>query len=77
MTHKQARITKGFARQQCEAFAEEFGMSIQSGVQDVQISDGTTDVIIDLSRRIFFNKTTKESGTWGNARVCLMNQFKK
>ena len=77
MTHKQARLTKGFARQQCEAFAEEFGMSIQSGVQDVQISDGTTDVIIDLSRRIFWNKATKESGTWENARACLMNQFKK
>ena len=77
MTHKQARIKKGFARQQCEAFAEEFGMSIQSGVQDVQISDGTTDVIIDLSGRRFWNKTTKESGTWGNARACLMNQFKK
>lgn len=24
MTHKQARITKGFARKQCEAFAEEY-----------------------------------------------------
>ena len=76
MTHKQARITKGFARQQCEAFAEEFGMPMQSGVQDIKISDGTTDVIIDLSGR-FWNKTTKESGTWGNARVCLMVQFKK
>ena len=59
MTHKEARISKGFARQQCEAFAEELGMSIQSGVQDVQISDGTTDVIIDLSGRRFWNKTTK------------------
>ena len=77
MTHKQERLTKGFARQQCEAFAEEFGMTIQSGVQDVQISDGTTDVIIDLSGRRFWNKTTKESGTWGNAWACLMNQFKK
>jgi hypothetical protein len=53
MTHKQARLSKGFSRQQCEAFAEEFDMSIQSGVQDVQISDGTTDVIIDLSGRRF------------------------
>ena len=77
MTHKQARLTKGFARQQCEAFAEEFGMTIQSGVQDVQISDGTTDVIIDLSGRRFWNKSTKESGQWGNARACLMMQFKK
>lgn len=76
MTHKQARISKGFARQQCEAFAEEFGMTIQSGVQDVKISDGTTDVIIDLSGR-FWNKTTKETGTWGNVRACLMRQFKK
>ena len=40
MTHKQARISKGFARQQCEAFVEEYDMTIQSGVQDVQISDG-------------------------------------
>ena len=77
MTHKQARITKGFARQQCEAFAEEFGMSIQSGAQSVTISDGITDVIIDLSRRRFWNKATKKSGTWENARACLMNQFKK
>ena len=77
MTHKEARISKGFARQQCEAFADEFGMSIQSGVQTVQISDGTTDVIIYLSGRRFFNKSTKESGTWCNARACLMNQFKK
>ena len=77
MTHKQARLTKGFARQQCEAFADEFGMSIQSGVQDVQISDGTTDVIIDLSMRRFLNKTSKKFGTWCNARACLMNQFKK
>ena len=77
MTHKEARISKGFARQQCESFAEEFGMSIQSGVQSVQISDGTTDVIIYLSGRRFFNKSTKESGTWCNARACLMNQFKK
>lgn len=30
MTHKQARITKGFARQQCEAFADEFGMSYKA-----------------------------------------------
>jgi len=77
MTHKEARISKGFARQQCEAFADEFGMSIQSGVQDVQISDGTTDVIIDLSRRRFWFKATKESGTWENAMACLMNKFKK
>ena len=77
MTHKQARITKGFARKQCESFAEEFYMSIQSGVQDVQISDGTTDVIIDLSGRKFWNKTSKKFGTWCNARACLMNQFKK
>ena len=77
MTHKQARLTKGFARQQCESFAEEFGMTIQSGVQSVQISDGTTDVIIYLSGRRFFNKSTNESGTWENARACLMNQFKK
>ena len=48
MTHKQARLSKGFARQQCEAFAEEFDMSIQSGVQDVQISDGITTVEIEL-----------------------------
>ena len=59
MTHKEARISKGFARQQCEAFAEEFGMSIQSGVQSVQISDGTTDVIIELAGQRFTNKTTK------------------
>ena len=77
MTHKQARISKGLARQQCEAFAEEFGMTIQSGVQDVKISDGTADVIIDLSGRRFTNKTTRETGTWGNARACLMIQFKK
>lgn len=77
MTHKQARLSKGFARQQCEAFAEEFDMTIQSGVQDVQISDGTTDVIIDLSGRRFWNKATKETGTWGNVMACLMNQFKK
>ena len=77
MTHKQARISKGFARQQCEAFADEFDMTIQSDVQDVQISDGTTDVIIDLSGRRFWNKATKESGTWENARACLMRQFKK
>lgn len=32
MTHKQARISKGFARQQCEAFAEDYGMTMQSGV---------------------------------------------
>ena len=77
MTHKEARISKGFARQQCEAFAEEFGMSIQSNVRTVTISDGITDVIIDLSRRRFWNKATKKSGTWENARACLMNQFKK
>jgi hypothetical protein len=77
MTHKQARLTKGFARQQCEAFAEEFGMSIQSGVQSVTISDGITTVEIELVGRRFLNKTTKESGTWGNAMACLMMQFKK
>ena len=77
MTHKQARLTKGFARQQCEAFAEEFDMSIQSGVQSVTISDGITTVEIELAGRRFFNKTTKESGTWCNARACLMVQFKK
>ena len=77
MTHKQARISKGFARQQCEAFAEEFGMTIQSGVQSVTISDGITTVEMELTGRRFFNKTTKESGTRGNARACLMNQFKK
>ena len=77
MTHKQARLTKGFARQQCETFAEEFDMSIQSGVQSVTISDGTTTVEMELTGRRFFNKSTKESGTWGNARACLMNQFKK
>ena len=77
MTHKQARISKGFARQQCEAFAEEFGMSIQSGVLSVTISDGETTVEIELAGRRFTNKTTKESGTWCNARACLMNQFKK
>ena len=48
MTHKQARLTKGFAHQQCEAFAEEFDMSIQSGVQSVTISDDTTTVEIEL-----------------------------
>ena len=77
MTHKQARLTKGFARQQCEAFAEEFWMLIQSGVQSVTISDGTTTIEIELVGRRFSNKTTKESGTWGNARACLMVQFKK
>ena len=77
MTHKQAKLTKGFARQQCEAFAEEFGMTIQSGVQSVTISDGITTIEIELVGRRFSNKTTKESGTWGNARACLMMQFKK
>ena len=77
MTHKEARISKGFARQQCEAFADEFGMSIQSGVQDVQISDGTTTVEIELTGRRFLNKTSKKFGTWCNARACLMNKFKK
>ena len=77
MTHKQARLTKGFARQQCEAFAEEFDMSIQSGVQSVTISDGITTIEIELVGRRFLNKTTRESGTWCNARACLMNQFKK
>ena len=77
MTHKEARISKGFARQQCEAFAEEFGMSMQSGVQSVTISDGETTVEIELAGRRFTNKTTKETGTWGNARACLMIQFKK
>ena len=77
MTHKEARISKGFARQQCEAFAEEFGMTIQSGVQSVTISDGQTTVEMELSGRRFVNKTTKESGEWFNARSCLMFQFKK
>ena len=77
MTHKQARLTKGFARQQCEAFAEEFDMSIQSGVQSVTIRDGITTVEIELVGRRFANKTMKESGTWCNARACLMMQFKK
>ena len=77
MTHKQARLTKGFARQQCESFAEEFGMSIQSGVQSVTISDGITTIGIELVGRRFLNKTTKESGTWCNAMACLMMQFKK
>ena len=77
MTHKQARLTKGFARQQCEAFAEEFGMSIQSNVRTVTISDGETTIDIELAGRRFTNKTTKEYGTWGNARACLMMQFKK
>lgn len=77
MTHKEARISKGYARQQCEAFAEEFGMSIQSNVRTVTISDGITTVIIELAGQRFANKTTKETGTWGNARACLMNQFKK
>ena len=77
MTHKQARLTKGFARQQCEAFAEEFGMSIQSNVRTVTISDGETTIDIELAGRRFTNKTTKETGTWGNARACLMMQFKK
>ena len=77
MTHKEARISKGFARQQCEAFAEEFGMTIQSGVLSVTISDGETTVEIELAGRRFTNKTTKETGTWGNARACLMIQFKK
>ena len=77
MTHKQARLTKGFARQQCEAFAEEFGMSIQSNVRTVTISDGETTIDIELAGRRFTNKTTKETGTWGNALACLMNQFKK
>ena len=77
MTHKQARLSKGFARQQCEAFAEEFDMSIQSGVQSVTISDGMTTIVIELVGRRFLNKTTKESGTWCNARACLMMQFKK
>ena len=77
MTHKQARLSKGFARQQCEAFAEEYGMTIQSGVQSVTISDGMTTVGIELAGQRFTNKTTKETGTWGNARACLMFQFKK
>ena len=77
MTHKQARLSKGFARQQCEAFAEEFGMQIHSGVQSVTISDGITTIEIEFSGRRFTNKTTKETGAWGNARACLMNQFKK
>ena len=59
MTHKQARLSKGFARKQCEAFAEEFGMTIQSGVQSVTISDGETTIDIWLAGRRFTNKTTK------------------
>ena len=62
MTHKEARISKGFARQQCEAFADEFGMSIQSGVQTATISDGITTAEMALSSRRFVNKTTGESG---------------
>ena len=77
MTHKEARISKGFARQQCEAFADEFGMSIQSGVQTATISDGITTAEMALSSRRFVNKTTGESGEWFNARACLMRQFKK
>ena len=77
MTHKQARISKGFARQQCEAFAEEYGMQIGGNVQTVTISDGKTTVEMELSGRRFVNKTTKESGEWFNARACLMRQFKK
>ena len=77
MTHKEARISKGFARQQCEAFAEEFDMSIQSGVQSVTISDGITTVEIELTGRRFLNKTNKKVGTWCNALACLMNNFKK
>ena len=77
MTHKQARISKGFARQQCEAFAEDFGMEMQGNVQTVTISDGTTTVEMALSSRRFSNKTTGESGDWFNARACLMRQFKK
>ena len=77
MTHKEARISKGFARQQCEAFTDEFGMSIQSNVRTVTISDGQTTVEMELFERRFVNKTTKESGEWFNARSCLMFQFKK
>ena len=77
MTHKEARISKGFALLTREAFAEEFGMTIQSGVQSVTISDGQTTVEMELSGRRFVNKTTKESGEWFNARSCLMFQFKK
>lgn len=76
MTHKQARLSKGFARQQCEAFAEEYGMQIVGNVQTVTISDGKTTVEMELSGRRFLNKTTKESWEWFNARGCLMNQFK-
>lgn len=65
MTHKEARISKGFARQKCEAFADEFGM------------DGITTAEMALSSRRFVNKTTGESGEWFNARACLMRQFKK
>ena len=77
MTHRQSRISKGFARQQCEAFAEELGMTIQSGVQSVTISDGEKTIEIELAGRRFFNKTTKKFGTWCHARACLMDQFKK
>ena len=77
MTHKEARISKGFALLTREAFAEEFGMTIQSGVQSVTISDGQTTVEMELSGRRFVNKTTKESGEWFNARSYSMFQFKK
>ena len=77
ITHKKGRVRKSRARKTCEAFADEFNMTIQSGVRSVTISDGITTVEIELVGRRFTNKTTKESGTWGNARACLMNQFKK
>ena len=77
ITHKKGLISKSRARKTCEAFAEEFDMAIQSGVQSVTISDGITTIEIELVGRRFLNKTTRESGTWCNARACLMMQFKK
>ena len=77
ITHKKGQIRKSRVCKTCEDFADEYGMTMQRGVLTVTISDGTTDVIIDISGRKFWNKTTKESGQWCNARACLMNQFKK
>lgn len=44
MTHKEARISKGFARQQCGVFfADEFGLSIcKAEYRPLTISDGIT-----------------------------------
>ena len=77
ITHKNGRIRKSRARKTCEDFADEYGMTIQSGVQSVTISDGITTIEIELVGRRFLNKATRESGTWCNARACLMMQFKK